>query len=246
MNPSEWPEPIRRRVAEQAPYALFWSFFAFFSTFYFVLPTIVSVHQAINAASANVVWDFWLTRGHPDAPALVGFAQVFIGYAAYLNMKLFGVERFFLMPGRFEGWWIIAVIFSAYALLPIANGLTNIISPFFGIEDLPISEEGAGYNTVDYSFVAIVLAAVVIAPVVEEVLFRGYLMTSLMANRVPTFLVVIVSSAAFAFLHQQYTLKGMVFIFLISCFFAGLRLISRGVLLPIIAHFAYNAALVFR
>ncbi|MEM8615901.1 MAG: CPBP family intramembrane glutamic endopeptidase [Pseudomonadota bacterium] len=81
-----------------------------------------------------------------------------------------------------------------------------------------------------------------LAPVWEEVVYRGIGMGGLLVRRVPGPLAVIVTSLAFTLTHFQYTIWAMAVVFLIGCWLGFLRLWSGTLIVPIAAHFAINLA----
>lgn len=92
---------------------------------------------------------------------------------------------------------------------------------------------------------AYLFVAVIMAPVVEEVAFRGVALGAIIARGFSPVAAVTVSSLAFAFSHMQYSPAAMFVVFLSGIGFAVLRLLSRTVLVPIVAHMAANANVLF-
>ncbi|MCL2401218.1 MAG: CPBP family intramembrane metalloprotease [Oscillospiraceae bacterium] len=84
-----------------------------------------------------------------------------------------------------------------------------------------------------------ILAVGLFAPVVEELMCRGILLTRL-STWMPTWAAVLVSSALFGFIHLN-LLQGM-YAFVAGIFFALLYIRYRNLWLPIIAHVAFNLA----
>jgi membrane protease YdiL (CAAX protease family) len=89
---------------------------------------------------------------------------------------------------------------------------------------------------------AYVFIAVLMAPVVEEVAFRGIAFGAIISRGFSPIAAVTVSSLAFAFSHMQYSPAAMFVVFLSGLGFAVLRLMSGTVIVPIIAHMAANAS----
>ena len=88
---------------------------------------------------------------------------------------------------------------------------------------------------------AYVFVAVIMAPIVEEMAFRGVAMGAILARGFSPVAAVTVSSLAFACSHQQYSPEAMFIVFLSGVGFGVLRLMRKTVLVPIIAHMAANA-----
>ncbi|MCR9270750.1 MAG: CPBP family intramembrane metalloprotease [Hyphomonadaceae bacterium] len=89
--------------------------------------------------------------------------------------------------------------------------------------------------------IAYIFVAVIMAPVVEEVAFRGIALGAIIARGLSPVAAVTISSLAFAFSHLQYSPAAMFVVFLSGIGFAVLRLMSGTVIVPIIAHMTANA-----
>lgn len=91
----------------------------------------------------------------------------------------------------------------------------------------------------------LVLAAAGIgAPIAEEFLFRGLLYGFLREAPSGKVLAGILTAAAWATLHINYAIYGIVAIFLIGLYFAWLREASRSLLPPLVCHAVYNSLIV--
>ena len=82
---------------------------------------------------------------------------------------------------------------------------------------------------------------IILAPVTEEVLFRGFLLPSWSRSRLGPIGAVAATSAIFAAMHIQYDICGMIAVGLAGCLYGWLRLRSRSLLPPILAHCIGNA-----
>ncbi|WOR16209.1 CPBP family intramembrane glutamic endopeptidase [Hyphomonas sp. FCG-A18] len=85
-----------------------------------------------------------------------------------------------------------------------------------------------------------IFMAVVMAPVVEEVTFRGIGLGALIVRGVHPLVAVGIISAIFALMHQQYSLEAMFAVFLTGLGLGWLRLASGSVGVTIVAHMAAN------
>ncbi|MEP1145294.1 MAG: type II CAAX endopeptidase family protein [Henriciella sp.] len=92
---------------------------------------------------------------------------------------------------------------------------------------------------------AYIFIAVFMAPVVEEVAFRGVAFGAIISRGLSPIAAVTISSLAFAFSHLQYSPAAMFVVFLSGVGFAILRLMSGTVLVPIIAHITANGNVLF-
>ena len=85
-----------------------------------------------------------------------------------------------------------------------------------------------------------ILALVVAAPVMEELLFRGFLLRGYAASRLGPVGAVLLTSAAWASMHVQYEVFYVVQIFILGCVFGWLRLRSGSTTLTLILHGLVN------
>ena len=83
-------------------------------------------------------------------------------------------------------------------------------------------------------------ALTVTAPVGEELLFRGFLMSSLEASGSGWVTAALVSSGLFALVHMQYDVYGVAIVFLMGMLFAAMRHYSGSVIPCIAAHALSN------
>ncbi|MEO1188127.1 MAG: CPBP family intramembrane glutamic endopeptidase [Pseudomonadota bacterium] len=90
---------------------------------------------------------------------------------------------------------------------------------------------------------AFIFVSVIMAPVVEEVAFRGIAFGALIARGLSPVGAVVLSSFAFAFSHLQYSPAAMLVVFVTGIGFAILRLLSGTIIVPIIAHSSANAVI---
>jgi len=92
---------------------------------------------------------------------------------------------------------------------------------------------------------AYIFIAILMAPIVEEVAFRGIALGALLARGLSPVGAVVLSSFVFAFSHMQYSPAAMLVVFLSGVGFAVLRLLSGTVLVPIVAHMSANGIVLF-
>ena len=82
---------------------------------------------------------------------------------------------------------------------------------------------------------------IILAPVTEEMLFRGFLLPSWSRSWLGPIGAVAATSVIFAAMHIQYDLCGMLAVGLAGCVYGWLRLRSGSLLPPILAHCMGNA-----
>lgn len=92
---------------------------------------------------------------------------------------------------------------------------------------------------------AYIFIAVLMAPLVEEVAFRGIAFGAIVSRGLSPAAAIMLSSVAFAFSHLQYSTAAMFVVFLSGVGFGLLRLMSGTVIVPIIAHMSANANVLF-
>ncbi|MEM8636582.1 MAG: type II CAAX endopeptidase family protein [Pseudomonadota bacterium] len=86
-----------------------------------------------------------------------------------------------------------------------------------------------------------VVYVVVLAPLVEEIGFRGIALGCLLGRGTDPYLAVLITSIGFAALHLQYSPLGLLTVLITGVFFGWLRIASGTVSVPIVAHMAANA-----
>jgi membrane protease YdiL (CAAX protease family) len=87
---------------------------------------------------------------------------------------------------------------------------------------------------------ALWLAIVVAAPVMEEALFRGFMLTGLMSSRLGARGAVIVCALCWALLHPQYDAYGMATLFALGLLLGAARVTTGSILPPLAMHMAAN------
>ena len=92
---------------------------------------------------------------------------------------------------------------------------------------------------------AVVMLSVIAAPVVEEILFRGWMLPMLMARGVPTIFAILISSAAFGLIHTPQGLLVMTTTFFLGVGLGIARVVTGRVAAPVLGHMANNAWAVF-
>ena len=91
------------------------------------------------------------------------------------------------------------------------------------------------------TLVLLAIALVVAAPLMEELLFRGFLFPGYARSRLGPWGAIVLTSAGWAVMHVQYETFYIVQIFLLGCAFGWLRWRSGSTLLTVILHAIVNA-----
>jgi membrane protease YdiL (CAAX protease family) len=137
-------------------------------------------------------------------------------------------------PSRSDLLLGLAILAVLLPLGDLSSWLTGRdIVPAFVVEAYRTSRAS---NTV----VVFILALVVAAPLMEELLFRGFLLRGYSASRLGPVGAVLLTSAAWALMHIQYEVFYIVQIFILGCVFGWLRLRSGSTILTLILHGLVN------
>lgn len=140
---------------------------------------------------------------------------------------------------RASSAWIVA----AAMLGPLCLIMpTLLVGSFFGGEENWIYSEdyNPAFDAPENQGLAVLFYAILLAPVVEEVVFRGVAMGAMLARGINAAGAVVVSSAAFTFIHGQYSPGALMVIFLAGLGFGALRILSGTIIVPIVAHMSAN------
>ena len=141
-----------------------------------------------------------------------------------------------VMPRRSEilfGIACMAALLIAFDLLTLAFG-REVVPPF--MRDAYISARSSN------SLVLFFIAVVAVAPITEEIAFRGFLFRGLSATWLGVAGTTVLTSAAWAAMHVQYDWMQLGQIFLIGLLLGWLRWASGSTLLTILLHILANLA----
>lgn len=141
--------------------------------------------------------------------------------------------------GRLLSWGDIGLTPLAYILYAlIVNGAVAALMYF--IPDFPIAEkQDVGFQalSVRYEYIIAFLILVVVAPIAEEIFFRGYLYGKLRAH-VPVYAAMLVVAVLFAAAHGQWNVA--VDTFVLSLVLTGLRELTGSIWAGILVHMLKN------
>ena len=84
------------------------------------------------------------------------------------------------------------------------------------------------------------VSAVLVAPIIEEFLFRGFLHSQLEITRLKDWGAVIVSSLVWTAIHFQYELGILIFLFVFGLFLGYFRIKYNSLLIPVVLHALNN------
>jgi membrane protease YdiL (CAAX protease family) len=140
----------------------FWGFVAFFAPQYALLP-FVDFFQSLPVDRNTKVF---VLQGISELAAVI-LLWLVMKYVYHSKPKTIGLGKF--QPGLL-GWSVLA--FPLYLIASTA--ISNIFAAFFHVDLL--QQQNIGYtNPSGYELTLIFVALVMLAPFVEEVLFRGFL-----------------------------------------------------------------------
>ena len=114
---------------------------------------------------------------------------------------------------------------------------------YFSGQDLVTQFQLQSYSTAAAEgwLPALLIAAVIIAPAAEEVIFRGFLFRGWVRSDRVAWPAIVIISVLWAALHVQYDVIGIAQIFVIGLFLGWLRWRSGSTLLTFLLHALFNA-----
>lgn len=136
-------------------------------------------------------------------------------------------------------WYVFAVI-----AVPFIHWMTfGIIGDFVssGEGDWTVREDFDASMFTAERYSLMLFYTILLAPIVEEVGFRGILLGFLRGRGLPDIITLLITAAGFALLHTQYTLPAIGAVFILGLVLGWLRIASNSIGPPILAHIAVNA-----
>jgi len=131
------------------------------------------------------------------------------------------------------GWWRIWIP-ALVAFAVASDALTWLLGEPVVPEFMQVAWASAGK-------VSLVIALVVVAPVMEELLFRGFLLSGLRPTRLGASGAVLASALLWSLIHGQYDVYGMASIFALGVLLGAARVKTGSVLVAIVMHGLSNA-----
>lgn len=153
------------------------------------------------------------------------------------TLEILGLDR--LMNWTDLGLAPLAFIVYGLALTTVMYIITSLFPAF------PANEvQDVGFKTISrqYEYGLAFLTLVVLAPIVEEAIFRGYLYGKL-RKHVPVYAAAIATSLLFALAHGQWNIA--VDTFILGLFLVGLREITGSIWAGIVLHMIKNGIAFF-
>lgn len=122
------------------------------------------------------------------------------------------------------------------------TGILLIVSVISGmVFDRPEVNEWmvTTFNTVDYKYL-FAFALIVCAPILEETLFRGYILGVWLESKLHPWVAILLTSILWSAIHLQYDLYDMTFIFALGVLLGYARVKSNSLFPAIVIHAAWN------
>lgn len=138
-------------------------------------------------------------------------------------------------PWRFLGFVPVerSVLAKWCLTLAVLIGLTDLLTVSLGRPLVPEFMTEVYARSIP---TLLLVALVVAAPLVEETFFRGFVLATLAASRVPATVAGIFSALFWSVMHLQYDLYGMTLIFAMGCLLAFVRARSGSLVPCIVMH----------
>lgn len=178
---------------------------------------------AIEAAAAAVVYVLALA---------IALGVPWLIYQRKTSKKVMGLETW-------PSWRDLGLAPLGFVLyFIVSSAVVYIISQLIPWLDLTQAQE-IGFTDLSqrFEYFLAFLALVVIAPVAEEALFRGYLYGKL-RNTAPVWVAILVVSAVFAIIHGQWNVG--IDVFILSVVACALREVTGGIWAGILLHMLKN------
>ena len=177
-----------------------------------------------------------------EPPALMLAVSVslglFISYALVMRLSPSFFTNTFIPQLKSSFFWFLLAAVSGAVYAFIAIWLGQFFTPPSGIESTLEQITRGGLN----AQILLFLSVIVLAPIGEEYLFRGVLLSGL-SSKFSTFSAISLSSVVFMSFHllEYYGYWfALVAILILGVLLAVIRLRSRSILAPIICHASYN------
>lgn len=200
---------------------------------------VLSTFIVITFIMAQMVSSYWLLQifvyEYGTVTSLSAMVTLFVIFAMIwllikINKANFG-EFMAIRPFR----WRYLFIFSILLLLLnlIIDGVTT------WLDREPMQFMDALILTANPLWL-LILTVIVIVPIYEELIFRGFMWSGLVGTKLGVWGTAILTSVVFVVIHVQYGWVELLGIFALAMLFSYARLLSGSLLLPIILHIFNN------
>lgn len=150
-----------------------------------------------------------------------------------------GVASLRLAPPA-GGWRLYAHAFGALLpILAVVNGLAYLVAPIEMLSDFKFFQGLAREKNIAVTALAIGAGA----PLSEELLFRGFLLTAMSATALGYWRAAIIATMGWTALHFAYSWVGLTEVFCIGLYLSWLLWRTGSLLPPLFCHALYNSSL---
>ncbi|REL31333.1 CPBP family intramembrane glutamic endopeptidase [Thalassotalea euphylliae] len=132
--------------------------------------------------------------------------------------------------------WLVIVFSAAFWLM------MTIATYVLALEEEPFMEQLKNSATPIWF---ILLNTCVLAPIVEELVFRGWLFKRFALTQLGQVGAIAITSLLFAAIHIQYSMAGIIFVFVLGLYFTWIRVKYHSTSLAIVAHATCNSLTMF-
>lgn len=222
------------RLAEHPFHTIFFGIFALYVYASIVFGVAAALVPSVAAAAKG--------EG-PDATAIIWQMQVLLQVAMLVHFTIWA-ER--AGAGPFAGpirtgikWSTIALIATPVIYLATIQVTFNLFAdgdPGWAYRD------DAARDAVSRAAIGpvMMLSVIILAPLIEEGIYRGAVMGFLLGRGFPPFVCIFIAAIGFTALHTQYTPAALIPVMVLGLFLGWLRLASKSLGPPILAHMAVN------
>lgn len=208
---------------------------------------------------ALALWSLFDPAHDPQLFAAVIFgastaAYILLGVIMWARFDRYGIAgaAYSIIPLRL-GEWIAALM--ALAFVVTIGGRLSILFHDFAMLDASQTIAGGAEleevsNFDDFAgsgapLWSLVLLTVIVAPIIEEVLFRGWMLPMMMARGVPTLFAIVISALAFGLIHLPQGLMVVTTTFFLGLALGVARVTTGRVAAPVLGHIGNNAWALF-
>lgn len=150
------------------------------------------------------------------------------------------VEALALAPPA-QGWWAYVSAFAfMLAVFGAFSTLTWMLNPEAAKRDLSVFADLLRSDAWWLALIAIGFGA----PLMEELIFRGFLFSALSLSRLGIAGASVVTAAGWTALHAGYSLVGLAEVFAVGLYFSWVLWRTGSVRVPLFCHAAYNLSVV--
>ena len=167
-------------------------------------------------------------------------SQIVVVALTLLAARRWGLEPTLRLHPPTGGWRLYAYAFGAMLpIIAVINGLAYLVAPTEMFSDFKFFLELAREKNIAVTALAIGAGA----PLSEELLFRGFLLTALSASALGYWRAAIFATLAWTALHFSYSWVGLTEVFCIGLYFSWLLWRTGSLLPPLLCHALYNSSL---